>query len=159
MGWGAYGGGGIDWGDALDSTIDAIPRGGKTPWGGSRRGRSHDVVSGQDVERGPAQGPSIWGPGIFNPTPEQRDEARVRDDEYALMQGEGQQESGIFTRPDFDPTAITGPYGDYTAAANQAFDEYRALLEGISTAPRTSRIEEMYGLAIAEANRRGESAD
>jgi len=64
-----------------------------------------------------------------------------------------------FTRPDFDPTAITGPYGDYTTAANQAFDQYTALLEGISTGPRTSRIDEMYALALAEAGRRMESAD
>ena len=64
-----------------------------------------------------------------------------------------------FARPDFDPTAITGPYGDYTAAANQAFDKYAAMLEGISTGPRTSRIDEMYAMALAEARRRGESAD
>ena len=64
-----------------------------------------------------------------------------------------------FTRPEFDPTAITGPYGDYTAAANEAFDTYRGLLEGIATGPRTSRIDEMYALALAEAGRRGESAD
>ena len=107
-----------------------------------------------EIEPGPPQGPSIWGPGIFNPTPEQRDEARARDAEAALIRGQQEQEAGIFTRPDFDPTAITGPYGDYTAAANQAFDEYTAMLEGISTAPRTSRIEEMYGLATDEASRR-----
>jgi hypothetical protein len=64
-----------------------------------------------------------------------------------------------FTRPDFDPTAITGPYGDYTTAANEAFDQYTSMLEGISTGPRTSRIEEMYGLATDEARRRMESAD
>ena len=64
-----------------------------------------------------------------------------------------------FTRPAFDPTAITGPYGDYTTAANEAFDQYTSMLEGISTGPRTSRIEEMYGLATDEARRRMESAD
>jgi len=64
-----------------------------------------------------------------------------------------------FSRPEFDPSAITGPYGDYTTAANQAFEDYTAMLEGISTAPRTSRIEEMYGLATEEARRRLEAAD
>lgn len=64
-----------------------------------------------------------------------------------------------FTRPAFDPTAITGPYGDYTTAANEAFDTYRSLLEGIATGPRTGRIEEMYGLATDEARRRTESTD
>jgi hypothetical protein len=125
-------------------------------WDGSD-GMSHAVVAGQDVERGPAQGPSIWGPGIFNPTPEQRDAARARDAEAALIRG--QQEVGILSRPEFDPSAITGPYGAYTAAANQAFEDYTAMLEGISTGPRTSRIEEMYGLATEEARRRLEAAD
>ena len=75
-----------------------------------------------------------------------------------------------FSRPEFDPSAITGPYGAfadasgaalgaYTSAADEAYETYKGLLEGIATGPRTSRIEEMYGLALAEANRRGESAD
>ena len=98
-------------------------------------------------------GPTIFGPGVTDPTPEQ-----VAAAEDALLGFEESQRSlqsnDPFVRPNFDPTAITGPYGDYTAAANQAFDEYTAMLEGISTAPRTSRIEEMYGLATDEASRR-----
>jgi len=98
-------------------------------------------------------GPTIFGPGVTDPTPEQ-----VAAAEDALLAFEESQRSlqsnDPFVRPNFDPTAITGPYGDYTAAANQAFDEYTAMLEGISTAPRTSRIEEMYGLATDEASRR-----
>ena len=98
-------------------------------------------------------GPTIFGPGVTDPTPEQ-----VAAAEDALLAFEESQRSlqsnDPFVRPNFDPSAITGPYGDYTAAANQAFDEYTALLEGISTAPRTSRIEEMYGLATDEASRR-----
>ena len=64
-----------------------------------------------------------------------------------------------FARPEFDPSAITGPYGAYTTAADEAYETYKGLLEGIATGPRTSRIEEMYGLALAEANRRGEAVD
>ena len=48
----------------------------------------------------------------------------------------------------------TDAYGNYVDTANAAFDQYMGLLEGISTAPRTSRIEDMYGLATAEAERR-----
>ena len=103
-------------------------------------------------------GPTIYGPGVVQPTSEQFEAAN----ESLLSFEEGQGPStGMdpFARPGFDPTAITGPYGAYTAAANQAFDEYTALLEGISTGPRTSRIDEMYAMALAEATRRGESAD
>jgi len=105
-------------------------------------------------------GPTIYGPGVVQPTREQVEFA----DQSLLAFEEGQGPSTgmdpfAFTRPDFDPTAITGPYGDYTTAANEAFDTYTSMLEGISTGPRTSRIEEMYGLATDEARRRMESAD
>jgi len=123
-------------------------------------GRTHAVVppdafSPQQValmEQG-GRGSADWDRGDLDAAGSQIFSNEAYQDAYAGA------DPFAFTRPDFDPTAITGPYGDYTTAANEAFDTYRGLLEGIATGPRTSRIDEMYALALAEAGRRGESAD
>jgi len=77
----------------------------------------------------------------------------------ARLAGFAPQENDPFTRPDFDPNAITGPYDSYLDSADSAFNSYMGLLEGISTSPRTSRIEGMYKMAQDEANRRLQSAE
>ena len=108
---------------------------------------------GDDVVRGPAQGPSIWGPGIFNPSPEQRGAARARDAAYeaeqaALAAVGDPWTAPIYNQPTFDPTGTSAPY-----------DSYLSMLEGMYTTPQTGRIEEMYELGQGEARRRMETAD
>ena len=161
-------------GDAASWVGDRLPRGmmGKSPpsWGGrsepepepnpipdwgSHQAGTGRVPGGFEVVEGGGLGPGSVPPPPPPPPP--------------------------WERPEFDPSAITGPYGAfgdasgaaygafadasgaalgaYTSAADEAYETYKGLLEGIATGPRTSRIEEMYGLALAEANRRGESAD
>ena len=105
------------------------------------------------VVRGPAQGPSIWGPGIFNPTPEQRDAARARDAAYeaeqaALAAVGDPWTAPIYNQPTFDPTGTSAPY-----------DSYLSMLEDLYTTPQTGRIQEMLELGQGEARRRMETAD
>ena len=123
-------------------------------------GMSHDVVhpdtfSPQQValiEQG-GRGSADWDRGDLDESGSQIFSNEAYQDAYAAP------DPFAFSRPEFDPSAITGPYGDYTTAADEAYETYKGLLEGIATGPRTSRIEEMYGLALAEANRRGEAVD
>ena len=123
-------------------------------WDGGS-GMSHAVVSPQMtalIEQG-GRDSADWDRGDLDESGSQIFSNEMYQDAYAAP------DPFAFSRPEFDPSAITGPYGDYTTAANQAFEDYTAMLEGISTAPRTSRIEEMYGLATEEARRRLEAAD
>ena len=123
-------------------------------------GMSHDVVhpdtfSPQQValiEQG-GRGGADWDRGDLDESGSQIFSNEAYQDAYAAP------DPFAFSRPEFDPSAITGPYSDYTTAADEAYETYKGLLEGIATGPRTSRIEEMYGLALAEANRRGEAVD
>ena len=123
-------------------------------------GMSHDVVhpdtfSPQQValiEQG-GRGSADWDRGDLDESGSQIFSNEAYQDAYAAP------DPFAFSRPEFDPSAITGPYSDYTTAADEAYETYKGLLEGIATGPRTSRIEEMYGLALAEANRRGEAVD
>ncbi len=159
-------------GDAASWVGDRLPRGmmGKSPpsWGGrdGGSGMSHAVVSPQMtalIEQG-GRDSADWDRGDLDESGSQIFSNEAYQDAYAAP------DPFAFTRPEFDPSAITGPYGAfadasgaalgaYTSAADEAYETYKGLLEGIATGPRTSRIEEMYGLALAEADRRGEAAD
>ena len=102
-----------------------------------------------DVVEGPPQGPSIWGPGVFNPSPEQRDAARARDAFVAEQAAVNDPwEMPTFGQPVFDPSGTSAPY-----------DTYLGLLEELEASPATGRIEDMYELGQGEARRRMETAD
>ena len=124
---------------------DRVPRGGA--------GRTHAVATPSPDQQALAE---AYGTAAAAGAWDRPLRGAETDERFAEFVPQG---NDPFTRPAFDPTAITGPYGDYTTAANEAFDTYRGLLEGIATGPRTGRIEEMYALALAEAGRRMESAD
>ncbi len=113
-------------------------------------------------------GPTIYGPGVTDPTPEQIAAAAAAEMGAAWQPQHDADFGGLttnppaptpFARPEFDPSGITGPYGTYSDALDDNYNNYVSILEGLSTGPRTSRIEEMYSLATEEAARLSGAAD
>jgi len=113
-------------------------------------------------------GPTIYGPGVTDPTPEQIAAAAAAELGAAWQPQHDADFGGLttnppaptpFARPEFDPSGITGPYGTYSDALDDNYNNYVSILEGLSTGPRTSRIEEMYSLATEEAARLSGAAD